>query len=204
MFIAPSMFEYASTLYKWMRDYICQEHPQLGRRGPICPFVQSAIDKDALSLTFHYEVDGSSTAAIENLLRNYIKVFLCSQLPSECSSTLKAMLVVLPRILPEQTNVLDIVQARVKDDFVQNGLMLGQFHKNCPEPAVHNPQFPVSISPIPFFAIRYMAEHDILFLHQKKHWFTEYCARFAWSYEQGKAKSEFVELFQEAKKRFEF
>lgn len=82
--------------------------------------------------------------------------------------------------------------------------MLGQFHMTCPEPAVRNPDFPVMLSPLPFFAIRHMAQHDVLFLHQHRDWFSLYDARMGEAYLQGKVSHPLlVQFYEDARQRFE-
>ena len=34
----------------WIRDYLCKPHPELGRDGPVCPFVPASISKRLLFL----------------------------------------------------------------------------------------------------------------------------------------------------------
>nr|WP_258534356.1 hypothetical protein [Streptomyces sp. PT12] len=41
------------------------------------------------------------------------------------------------------------MQAELKPELVALGVMVGQFHEHCAEPAARNPAFPVSRSPIP-------------------------------------------------------
>ncbi|GHC89744.1 hypothetical protein GCM10007079_35480 [Nocardiopsis terrae] len=98
--------------------------------------------------------------------------------------------------------LLDEAQRRVKAEAVRRGLMIGQFHPHCPEPGVWNPSFTVSRSPRPLFAIRYMALHDILFLHADPELFAEYDRRFGDRYEghsRTHLPSRFVELYEAAK-----
>jgi hypothetical protein len=77
--------------------------------------------------------------------------------------------------------------------------MLGQFHPRCPEPAARNPGFLVSRSPVPMFAISWMAFHDILFPHHKPAWFAQYAERFGRRYRsRPNVEPLFLDLFHRA------
>lgn len=91
---------------------------------------------------------------------------------------LQAMVVVFPDLRSEDTGLLDQAQAHVKDDFVTQGLMVGQFHENCDVTAARNPHFAVSRAPVPVLAIRSIALHDIFFLSERPHWFRKYREKF--------------------------
>lgn len=201
-FITPVHIGHASRVLQWLDEYISRPHSELGREGAICPFVAPAIERNAVSMAFHYEVTGEEEL-IRDILNCYIPVFVDQPPTDETARVYKTLLIVFPNIPEPATTVLDRVHARVKTDFVQSGLMLGQFHKTCPEPAARNPFFRVSISPIPLIAIRHMAVHDILFLGDNETWFNEYSARFGLRYERKMITSElFIKAYTAAKERF--
>ena len=194
----------ANTLLQWIQSYICQPHPQLGRKGAICPFVPPALDNDTVGMVFHYEIDGRSLEDVETTTRKYIQTFLDRHPQDRPNAILQTLLVIFPNISVEDSTVIDKAHQKLKSEFVQNGLMLGQFHMACPESAVRNPDFPVMVSPLPFFSIRYMAQHDILFLHQRTDWFAEYDARMGSAYERGKVPNPvFVHLYKDARQQLE-
>ena len=191
-------------LFEWIEVYICQPHPQLGRTGSVCPFVRLSIERGALSMSFHYEIDGSRVNTLKRTIYGYAAKFLELPYSDERDRELQALLVIFPNIPEERADVIDLVHAQLKTHFVEKGLMLGQFHPNCPETAAHNPFFRVSVSPFPLFAIRYMVLHDILFLSKQEQWFAEYYSRFGSKYElnQVSNKGGLVDLFNDTKERF--
>lgn len=194
----------ANTLLAWIQSFICQPHPQLGRKGAICPFAQPALDNNTLDMVFHYEVDGQSLADIETITQNYIQIFLDRYPMKRPNDILQTLLIVFPNIPAKQSTIIDTTHQALKSAFVQHGLMLGQFHMTCPEPSVWNANFPVMTSPLPFFAIRHMAQHDVLFLHQRTDWFSEYATRMGNAYQQGKVSNQiFINLYEEARQYIE-
>src|SRR5690349_20599957 len=43
------------TAMQWAKEYLCRPHPQLGRKGPVCPFTQSSMDQGFFFLAIHRE-----------------------------------------------------------------------------------------------------------------------------------------------------
>jgi len=172
----------AGEIMGWIETFIAQPHPQMTRPGHasqvVCPFAQAAIDDDSLLMEFRHEVRGDDEPMIEQIVRDYIPAFKRMGSFRPGANALKTLLLVFPNLPDDCTPVLDTVQEMVKDEYVNNGLMLAQFHKHCTEHSVHNRGLMVGQSPRPFIAIRYMALHDILFLTEKREWFLEYTARF--------------------------
>jgi hypothetical protein len=68
--------------------------------------------------------------------------------------------------------------------------------------AVRNHAFPVSRAPIALFAIRHMAPHDLLFLHDRREWFASYQRRYAGHITSGRVRDPFLrELYNQALRR---
>jgi heptaprenyl diphosphate synthase len=99
------------------------------------------------------------------------------------NSLLRALLVVIADLPEDRLDMLDAAHEQVKPESVRRGMMIGQFHERCDEPAARNPDFLVSRSPVPILVVRSMAVHDVLFLRARREWFEEYVARFGARYE---------------------
>ncbi len=190
---------HAHTVLDWLHDYISMPHPELGRGGPVCPFVPQSLRMDQVRMAMHDEVDGSDPNAIVDLLRDYLRWFAATAPASPVARRQRSLLVVLPSIPEEHYGSLDEVHSSIKTDVVRAGAMIGQFYRGCPETAVRNPGFFVSIGPVPCFVLRHMAPHDVLFLHERTEWFAEYHRRFAVEYKAEKVKDPLmVQLFRRA------
>jgi hypothetical protein len=86
---------------------------------------------------------------------------------------------VLPGIDRTSSAEIDNLQRSLKDRFVREGLMIGQFHPTCDEPGVWNQSFRPLRSPIPLLAIRTMVVYDMPFLLGSQAHLGAYLARFA-------------------------
>jgi hypothetical protein len=78
----------------------------------------------------------------------------------------KAILIVFPSLSTDDAALIDQVQFELKSSFVEEGMMLGEFHEQNESPGLRNPDFRPLRSPIPMLAMRYMVETDLPFLHR--------------------------------------
>jgi hypothetical protein len=191
-----------TLIMNWLNKYVCRPYEQLGRPGAICPFVEPALQADCLRLELVYLHEEITLNDITAIVRQGAKKFQDMVWPKN-NRLLHSLVIALPNIPLAQLGLVDEAHACCKTELVNNGLMLGQFHQQCPDRAVRNNGFLVSISPLPLFAFRWMAIHDILFLHHEREWFLAYFHRFAQHYASGgRVDPLFRRLFENAKERY--
>lgn len=169
---------------RWLREYVSRPHPELGRPGAVCPFVEPALRAGTVLMGEWTGLSQADHDAVREVVRSLVVTFEETRWP-HANATMHTLLAVLPDLPEPLWFLLDDVQAEVKADLAGRGLMLGQFHPACPEPAARNPRFAVSRSPVPLLALRRMALHDVLFLHQDRRFFAAYRVRFGERYERG-------------------
>ncbi|WP_053002204.1 DUF6875 domain-containing protein [Kordia jejudonensis] len=168
------MLKIGTDVLAWSNAYLAQENEHINRpKGSqvVCPFVKPTIDNNTYYITFASEITNGNIKEIEKIAIQHIKEFKDLIPNGDNSVYKKGLLVVFDKLSEKDAYALDEVHENVKDQFVANGLMLGQFHANCDERGAYNPDFKVSIAPYPLFAIRSLAVHDVLFLKQKREWF---------------------------------
>jgi hypothetical protein len=195
--------EYRSMVDAWLREYVSGGDRRIGRSGPVCPFIPRALNEHALETFIRYDIDGSSEPELIDALQTEIREFGAAGRPPHNSGVLlDSRLIVMPRMGPEGWARLDAVYEHLKASAVGSGLMIGQFHPNCDERAVRNSGFRVSIAPVALLAIRHMAPHDILFLHNSEHGFKEYDSRFRSHFQRGRVRDSLLRsLYSRARDR---
>ncbi|MFG3092823.1 DUF6875 domain-containing protein [Streptomyces antibioticus] len=165
----------------WLSDYIRQPHSELGRPGPVCPFVEPAQRADALEIRVRLVGPTPSQTLIDEIVRCGLDEF--SEVDWRAGNpNLRSLLLVLPDLPAEHLHLLDAAHSALKPESVRRGLMIAQFHERCREKAARNPRFEVSYAPVPMMAVRSMAIHDVLFLADRREWFEEYASRFGARY----------------------
>ncbi len=161
----------------WSREYLLEEHPALGRSGPVCPYTRTAIERDLYFLACP-RLDGSAEA-IRAIVPAYRDEYLARA--ARVEPRLRGFLtfaIVLSDYKDMASDDLDAVQASLKGDFVRGGLMLGQFHPDCEFGGIWNPAFRALRAPIPLLAIRTMVKFDRPFLVDDPAYLAEYETRF--------------------------
>lgn len=160
-----------SQLLKWLREFIGAPHPDLGRPGSICPFVPGALNMD--TIWFAEVTDAEPTAdSIGEIIKEYRNVFLATEPSKAPESINKAFLVAFPTLVArgaEGTALVDRVQHMLKPYFVDQGMMLGEFHALNDSPGLRNPEFRPLRSPVPMLAMRLMVESDLPFMTRDKY-----------------------------------
>ncbi|WP_338849879.1 DUF6875 domain-containing protein [Massilia sp. W12] len=166
--ISEVLRNYAAThpmacIADWVHNYLAKAHPELGRKGPVCPFVPISLELDTIWMAEipHNKPD---LHAISDVILRYRDLFLESEPVSGADMLNKAFLVVFPNLGPEGASIVDEVQYHLKRHFVEKGMMLGEFHASNQSPGLRNPDFRPLRSPIPMLAMRYMVDSDLPFL----------------------------------------
>ncbi|MBW4624942.1 MAG: hypothetical protein KME49_05385 [Brasilonema octagenarum HA4186-MV1] len=152
---------------QWVENFVGKAHPDLGRLGPVCPFVPHSIRANVMSLTVIRAKNVAPEQFFENVLRCR-DIFLEQEPRQGVAALRKTLLIIVPDIdIEEAPKIIDENHKKLKRFFVESGLMIGEFHKLNQVPGAHNPNFRPFQSSVPMFVIRYMVESDILFLQDE-------------------------------------
>jgi hypothetical protein len=207
--LTPRNLQIANELMQWAREYLMSEHELMKRpagKQTVCPFARASLENNSLYMEFYDEVAGHSEEQIERIMLDCIPRFLRLGPFAENDKLKKALLIVFPNLPDNQSSVLDIAHANIKSEFVQQGLMAGQFHPKCDERCIYNPAFKVSVAKYPLMAVRHMALHDILFLGNNPDWFNHYNLRYGHRFNHPETLEDYnthlVRYYEDAKRRF--
>ncbi|MBU1621697.1 MAG: hypothetical protein KJ556_17880 [Gammaproteobacteria bacterium] len=152
-----------SDIRNWVHQYLARPHPELGRKGPVCPFVSLSIKLDSIWITQVAESDLTEDR-IQEIINYYRDAFFSTEPTSDQHKMNKAFIVLFPTLEKCGAAVIDRIQSKLKKHFVESGLMLGEFHEENQSPGLRNPEFRPLRSPIPMLAIRHMVDTDLPFL----------------------------------------
>jgi hypothetical protein len=154
----------------WIRSYLVQPHPELGRQGTVCPFAQTALDYDTMRVAVVRLTGGyDKRMQILDAVKHHLAMLVATDSPSD-EQMLRATLMLFPDVSPEEApDLIDRTKEELKPSFVERGLMLGEFHRRNESPGIHNPNFRPLRSPIPMLAIRHMVSSDFIFLNRSEY-----------------------------------
>jgi hypothetical protein len=163
----------------WASEFLGSPNADLGRKGPVCPHIRNCFTQGLIYVTSRPET-GCAGDDLRTAIRSAKAWFapLQEQAP-EGSEHLVTILVVLPRIDRTSSAGLDALHASMKDEFVSQGLMLGQFHPRCGARGLWNADFRPLQSPVPLLAIREMVASDLPFLVGSRAHASVYFQRYA-------------------------
>ena len=148
----------------WVRTYLAQPHPELGRPGTVCPFAQAALDQDSVLVAVVRLADGNRIAQIVDAIEYHLEAFVLRAAKEEKRALLTTLIMFPDVSLDDAPELIDRTKEDLKTKFIQKGLMLGEFHARNDSPGLHNPDFRPLRSPIPMLAIRHMVPTDYVFL----------------------------------------
>jgi hypothetical protein len=163
---------------RWVEEHLPADHPDLGRAGPVCPYVRPSLDNDLLWLTVHPGANPSLDRLASDAM-HYGCWVRRHPVPARLAQ-FEALLILLPDLSPERgPEVIDVVQRALKPRFVDDGLMIGQFYPGCASPGLWNPRFRPLSSTVPLLTIRHMVAADPGFLGDDRRHLTAYLARYS-------------------------
>jgi hypothetical protein len=151
----------------WCENFLGKPNALLGRSGNVCPFVPEAMVRGSLKLAAVWlkRRGGAAMREIEEMIVACRDYFLDSERFSGKIDIFGSMAIIFPQVRSEEAPmVIDPVQRKLKPSFVQEGLMLGEFHPVNDTPGLRNESFRPLRSPVPLLAIRRMVESDVDFL----------------------------------------
>src|SRR6185295_15248238 len=76
--LAASDLDALRAVAEWIKTYVVEPHKDLGRAGPVCPFVPGALERKALWLAPE-QIAGRDVPAVVELMKGYQRLFLESQ-----------------------------------------------------------------------------------------------------------------------------
>ncbi|MFC6011235.1 DUF6875 domain-containing protein [Nocardia lasii] len=154
-----------APLLDWFTDTLMLPDPDLGRPGPICPFVKPAVAQHNLWIA---ELPSATDipVAVDDAFD------LCRTLDQTA-----AVITVFPDL--DDTDRIDAAHAARKSAIVREGAMLGQFYPGCPVAGLWNRDYRPLHAPLPMLVIRPMMNTDFPFLVGSPEWLAAYLARYA-------------------------
>ena len=150
----------------YVRCFLGKAHPMVGREGPVCPFVPTALRYDTIRIAIIRHDMCSTRDEIAHLVTRMISIFQTMPPLTEQKTPYKAIILTFPDVtLDQASSLIDDVQRELKVMFVSQGLMLGEFHLQNQAHGLRNEHFYPLRTPYPSLAIRNMVPSDLVFLN---------------------------------------
>ena len=139
----------------WIETFVAKPHKDLGRAGPVCPFVPRADELKTLWLAPERIADLSVADTVQ-LISIYQKLFLAAQPVDGDDAIYKSIVVVFTDLSADRARDLfdEILQHLGVPSYAEAGLVLGGFYETNEGSALYNPSFRPFTAPVPFLLIR--------------------------------------------------
>ena len=145
----------------WIKTFVATPHKDLGRPGPVCPFVPGSLERKTLWLAPEQIADRSAPAVVE-LMNGYIRRLLDTQ-PTDGDDTKYKTIVVVFADLPADRaqGVFDgVLQQLAVPSYAEDGILFGPFYEGNEGTALYNSSFRPFQSPVPFLFVRHTVISD--------------------------------------------
>ena len=168
--LAEGDLEALQAVADWIKTYVVKPHKDLGRAGPVCPFVPGALERKTLWLAPELIADRSVADVVE-LITGYQRVFLDAQ-PPEDDANHKAIIVVFTDLSADRAEKVfgDVLEQLAVPSYANDGFEMGGFYRGKEATAVYNPNFRPFTSPVPLFLVRQAVVDDWKFFLGNEDW----------------------------------
>ena len=177
--LAESDLNALQAVANWTKTFVVRPHKDLGRAGPVCPFVPVALERKTLWLAPERIAD-RSVPDIVQLINGYRKLFLNAQPIDGDDANYKSIVVVFTDLSADRAKGLfdDVLQQLAVPSYVEDGLVLGGFYESNEGSALYNPGFRPFTAPVPFLLMRRADISDWKFFLDKEDWLNFWARRY--------------------------
>jgi len=162
----------------WIRTFVARPNKDLGRDGPVCPFIGRGLEDKTIWVAPEQVADRSVLELVE-VINSYKRVLLNSQPTDGDGATYKAIVVLFTDLPAEDAGVLDdVLQHVAASSYEDDGLALGTSYRGNGVPGIYNPNFRPFTSPVPFLLMRPAVISDWKFFLDDEDWFNRWARRY--------------------------
>jgi len=176
--LAESDLRALRAVADWTKTFVAGPHKDLGRAGPVCPFVPEALKRKTLWLASE-RIDGRSVADVVRLINGYKKLFLDVQPIDGDDASYKSLVVVFTDLSADRAKGLfdDVLKQLAVSSYVEDGLVMGGFYESNAGSAIYNPSFRPFTAPVPFLLMRHAVIDDWKFFLDNEEWLNRWAHR---------------------------
>ena len=155
----------------WTKTFVAKPHKDLGRAGPVCPFVPVALEHKTLWLAAERSA-GRSAPDVIQLIEGYKRLLLAAQPVDGDDANNKSIVVVFTDLPAAQAKDFfgGVLPQIAVPSYANDGLVMGPFYEGNDGTALYNPNFRPFTSPLPFLLMRRAVVSDWKFFLNNEEW----------------------------------
>ena len=163
----------------WIKSFVVRPHKDLGREGPVCPFVPGSLERKTLWLAPDH-IAGRSVADVVQLMSGYKAQLLRTQPIDGEGTDYKTIVVVFTDLPADRAPGLfgDVLKQLAVPSYVENGVLYGPFYEGNKGTALYNSSFRPFQSPVPCLFVRHGVLSDWKFFLDDQAWLDRWAHRY--------------------------
>jgi hypothetical protein len=163
----------------WIRSFVIRPHAELGRDGPVCPFVPGSLERKTLWLAPERIAD-RDVPEVVSLMEGYRQLFLDTEPTDGGDADYKVIVVVFTDLPAERAEALfgGVLEQLALPSYEEDGVSFGPFYVGNKGTALYNPSFRPFQSPVPFLFVRQTVVSDWKFFVDDDTWLGLWSRRF--------------------------
>ena len=176
--LAGSDIDALRATAEWINTFVVKPNKDLGRAGPVCPFVPRSLEYRTLWLAPERIADRDVSDVVQ-LLNEYRRLLLDRGAPEGDGAGLEVIVVVFTDLSADRAQELfgDALQQLAVPAYVEDGVIFGPFYQGNEGTAIYNPSFRPFQSPVPFVFVRHGVVSDWKFFLEKDDWLGHWARR---------------------------
>ncbi len=177
--LAPSDLAALRAVSDWMTTFIVRPHADLGRAGPVCPFVPRSLERQTLWLAPERVADRGVPDVVE-LINGYKNRLLGAEPADGGDADHEVIVVVFTDLAADRARSLfdDVLRQTAVPSYVEDGIVFGPFYEGHAGTAIYNADFRPFQSPVPFVFVRRAVVGDWKFYLDDPEWLGHWAHRF--------------------------
>jgi hypothetical protein len=166
----------------WIQTFVVKPHKDLGRAGPVCPFVPGSLERKTLWLAPEQIADRDKPEVVE-LMSGYKRLLLDTRPTDGDEVIYNVIVVVFTDLSADRAQGVfdDVLQQLAVPSYVEDGIVFGPFYEGHAGTAVYNSNFRPFGSPVPFLFVRQGVISDWKFFLDDEEWLNLWARRFGGS-----------------------
>jgi hypothetical protein len=177
--LAESDLDALHAVADWIKTYVVRPHEDLGRAGPVCPFVPGALERKTLWLAPE-QIAGQGVPHVVELMNGYKSLFLNAEPTDGDDANYKVIVVVFTDLPADRAQGVfdDVLQQLAVPSYAEDGIAYGPFYQGNEATAIYNSSFRPFQSPVPFLFVRQTVISDWKFFLDNEDFLNLWARRF--------------------------
>jgi len=163
----------------WIKTFVANPHPDLGRAGPVCPFVPGAVVRNTLWLAPERVAERSMSEIVE-LITGYQRLFEDAPPTDSDDATYKSFVIVFSDLTVDRAREFfgEVLDELAVPSYVQDGFVMGGFYEGNEGTSIYNASFRPFTSPVPSLLVRQAVVSDWKFFLDNEDWLIRWAGRY--------------------------